>query len=113
MWLMSLPFCFPYGASRTARQEPGSHSGGNQSAGAHAGDRSRCCGLRRLARARATPVIYHIGQLVQVGSLVLTGDSVTYPPPTAYDTPDPGKKFLGVNVTIQNRGTENQVIFSA
>jgi hypothetical protein len=44
---------------------------------------------------------------------VLTGDSVTYPPPTAYDTPDPGKKFLGVNVTIQNRGTENQVIFSA
>jgi hypothetical protein len=63
-------------------------------------------------KAPPPPVVHHIGEPVQAGSLVLTVNSVSYPPATAYDTPDPGKKFLGVNVTIQNKAPENQVIFS-
>lgn len=60
----------------------------------------------------APKVIYHIGQAIPVGPLVVTVNSVSHPAADEYDTPDPGKRFLGVNVTIENKDTQPLIIFS-
>lgn len=60
----------------------------------------------------APKIIYHIGQAIPVGPLVVTVNSVTHPPANEFQMPDSGKKFLGVNVTIKNKDTQPLMIFS-
>jgi hypothetical protein len=58
------------------------------------------------------PVVHKIGEGVPVGDLLLTVNALRYPTSTPFTEPDPGKKFLGVDVTIKNTGSKRAHVFS-
>lgn len=58
------------------------------------------------------PAIHHLGEAIPIGDLVLTVNSLSFPAPTAFAVPEPGKKFVGVDVTVQNKSNEQVNIFS-
>lgn len=57
-------------------------------------------------------IIHHIGDAIPLGGLLFTVNSVSFPEPTEFTVPDPGKKFLGIDVTIKNAGEQRVNVFS-
>ena len=58
--------------------------------------------------AQTTPIAlqtYNIGDVIQIGSLILTVNGVTNPPGDQFNQPSTGKKFVVVDLTIENKGT--------
>lgn len=49
---------------------------------------------------------FKVGDVVEIGSLVLTVNGVTSPAGTDFAKPEAGHKFLVVDVTVENKGTE-------
>lgn len=58
------------------------------------------------------PVIHHLGEAIPIGDLVVTANSLSFPAPTPFAVPEPGKKFVGVDVTVQNKSNEQLNVFS-
>lgn len=49
--------------------------------------------------------IYNIGDSIQIGDIVLTVNEVTTPEASQFAKPEAGKRFLVVDVTIENKGS--------
>ena len=64
--------------------------------------------------ATSAPAVtqYKIGDIVQIGSINMTVNSVSNPTGDQYNQPDSGKKFVVVDVTFENIGTESANISS-
>lgn len=48
---------------------------------------------------------YSIGNTIEVGEFTLTVNGMSSPPGEAFNVPDPGSRFVVVDLTIQNRST--------
>lgn len=55
---------------------------------------------------------FAIGDIIEVGDLMLTVNEVTSPPGDEFSKPDDGNKFVVVDVTLENKGTEAKGISS-
>jgi hypothetical protein len=56
--------------------------------------------------------IFAIGDIIEVGDLTLTVNEVTSPPGNEFNKPDEGNKFVVIDVTLENKGTEAEGISS-
>lgn len=50
--------------------------------------------------------VFAIGDIIEIGNLTLTVNEVTNPPGDSFNRPNEGHKFVVVDVTIQNQGSE-------
>lgn len=57
-----------------------------------------------------TQAAYAIGDIVEIGTLTITVNEVKDLPASDMATPEEGNKFLAVDVTIENKGTEPAAI---
>jgi hypothetical protein len=55
---------------------------------------------------------FNVGDIIEIGTFTLTVNEVAYPTGDQYNKPDPGHKFLVVDVTIGNKGTSAVLISS-
>ena len=56
--------------------------------------------------------VYKVGDQVQIGNLILTVNGVSYPKGDQFNKPKEGYKFVVVDLTIENTGTESVHISS-
>lgn len=56
--------------------------------------------------------VFAIGDVIEIGNLALTVNEVTNPPGDSFNQPEEGHKFVVVDLTIQNRGSEAASISS-
>ena len=50
--------------------------------------------------------LYQVGDQIQIGDLILTVNGVDYPAGDEFNKPEQGKKFVVVDVTLDNQGNE-------
>lgn len=62
----------------------------------------------------SAPVVtqYKIGDIIQIGSMTMTVNSVSNPTGDQYNQPESGKKFVVVDLTFENKGAESANISS-
>lgn len=53
---------------------------------------------------------YNVGDVVSIGDLTITVNEVTFPGGDDFNRPEAGKKFLVVDLTIENKGAEPAMI---
>jgi len=56
--------------------------------------------------------IFAVGDIVEIGDLTLTVNEATFPPGDEFNKPEAGNKFMVVDVTLENKGAEAEVISS-
>lgn len=55
---------------------------------------------------------FAVGNFVEIGDLTLVVNEVTFPPGDDFNTPDADHKFVVVDVTLENKGSETRAISS-
>lgn len=55
---------------------------------------------------------FAVGDVIEIGDLLLTVNEVTSPSGDEFNKPDEGTKFLVVDVTLENRGSESKTVSS-
>lgn len=55
---------------------------------------------------------YKIGDIIQIGNLTMTVNGISSPSGDQFNQPDSGKKFVVVDVTFENKGSDSENISS-
>jgi len=50
--------------------------------------------------------VYQVGDQIQIGDLILTVNKVDYPTGDEFNKPEPGKKFVVIDLTLINQGSK-------
>lgn len=55
---------------------------------------------------------FAVGDQIRIGDLVLIVHQVTYPPGDQFNKPEPGNKFVVIDLTLENKGSEDRHVSS-
>ena len=56
--------------------------------------------------------MFAIGDIVEMGDMILIVNEVIYPAGSEFSKPDPGNMFVAVDLTLENRGAEAKAVSS-